>query len=325
MSKADIHLIGAPIDSGKRRMGCLMGPDSLRTAGLAEALVALDCDVTDIGNLSIPESAAAAPHASAYGLDETIAWTRAIASAARATPGAVVPIFLGGDHALALGSVSGMAARAAGEGRPQFVLWLDAHADFNTPRTSASGNLHGTPLAYATGQPGFEGFPNVEHPVPGSNVCLIGLRSVDRPEKEALEASDCAYVDMRAIDEQGIARPLAIFLEKVAAAEGALHVSLDVDFLDPAIAPAVGTTVPGGATLREAHLVMEMLHDFGLVTSLDLVELNPFLDERGKTASAIVDLTASALGAKSLTARPGPLPDGYAISAAVRTCTGAVC
>ena len=207
-----------------------------------------------------------------------------------------LPIFLGGDHSLTLGSLTGVAAHAHHIGRPQFVLWLDAHSDFHTPITSPSGNLHGTPLAYATGQAGFDNFPAVAAPVPQKNVCILGLRSVDAAERKLLEASDILYHDMRAIDEAGIARPLSAFLKTVAAAKGALHVSLDVDFLDPTIAPAVGTTVPGGATLREAHLVMEMLHDSALMTSLDLVELNPFLDERGRAAQTMVDLTASALG-----------------------------
>jgi arginase len=177
-----------------------------------------------------------------------------------------------------------------------FVLWLDAHSDFHTPQTTDSGNLHGTPTGYFTGRDGFDDFPPVSNPVPTANICMIGLRSVDPAEHEALAHTDMMLADMRAIDEGGIRAPLADFLEKVVAANGLLHVSLDVDFLDPDIAPAVGTTVPGGATLREAHLVMEMLHDSSLVTSLDLVELNPFMDERGRTASLMVDLTASLMG-----------------------------
>jgi arginase len=176
------------------------------------------------------------------------------------------------------------------------VLWLDAHSDFHTPETTTSGNLHGTPLGYVTGRPGFDGFPALPFALPQENVAIIGLRSVDAAERAALQDTAIQRVDMREIDETGIARPLAAFLDRVAAANGMLHVSLDVDFLDPSIAPAVGTTVPGGATIREGHLVMEMLHDSGLMTSLDLVELNPFLDERGRTAQVMVELAASALG-----------------------------
>ena len=289
-------LIGAPMDSGKRRDGCLMGPDAFRTAGLARALRALGLKVIDDGNLS----PASHPEDSADGRlhkpQETIAWTYRLMREAEQAMSRGLPIFLGGDHALSLGTVTGVAAHAASKGRPQFVLWLDAHSDFHTAETTTSGNLHGTPLAYATGRKGFSGFPKVTAPVPEENICIIGLRSVDPEERAMLQDSDILYHDMRAIDETGIGAPLAAFLAKVAEAGGALHVSLDVDFLDPSVAPAVGTTVPGGATIREAHLVMEMICDSGLMTSMDMVELNPFLDERGRTAQAMVDLAASALG-----------------------------
>ena len=181
-------------------------------------------------------------------------------------------------------------------GRPLFVLWLDAHSDFHTPSSTDSGNLHGTPVAYFTGRPGFEAFPALSSPVPANQVGMIGLRSVDPAERAELEQGHAMLADMRSIDEHGIKAPLMAFLDRVSAANGLLHVSLDVDFLDPAVAPAVGTTVPGGATEREAHLVMELLHESGLVCSLDLVELNPFLDERGRTAKLMVDLAASLLG-----------------------------
>ena len=297
MTKTEIHLIGAPVDSGKRRPGCLMGPDAYRTAGLANVLADLGHKVTDHGNLQLPATAdRVSQEGQVFAPNQTIAWTKSLAKSAQSLMAEGMPIFLGGDHSLTLGSLTGVAAHAAKSERPQFVLWLDAHTDFHTPTTTASGHLHGTPLAYATGRPDFDGFPEVQSPVPQQNICILGLRSVDAAERKLLEASDIQYHDMRAIDETGIARPLAAFLKTVAAAQGALHVSLDVDFLDPAIAPAVGTTVPGGATLREAHLVMEMLHDSALMTSLDLVELNPFLDERGRTAKTMVDLTASALG-----------------------------
>ncbi len=289
-------LIGAPMDCGKRNQGCLMGPDAYRTAGLGRALENLGHRVLDIGNLSPAPHAPDTADAHLYKRNACIGWTESLMLTAQWAMSQGTPIFLGGDHALSLGSVAGVAAHAAGEGRPQFVLWLDAHADFHTTETTESGNLHGTPLAYATGQPGFDGFPRVPAPVPAENVCIIGLRSVDGAEKAALQASAVARHDMREIDETGIARPLQAFLDRVAAAGGALHVSLDVDFLDPSVAPAVGTTVPGGATVREGHLVCEMLHDSGLVTSMDLVELNPFLDERGRTAQLMVDLCASAMG-----------------------------
>jgi arginase len=295
MTPQNIILIGAPVDSGKDRKGCVMGPDAFRTARLGDILTELDHSVTDLGNLTaqdtdIPE------HDHLIALPQTIGWTRTLKKAAKDAAPKGLPIFLGGDHSLALGSVTGIADYAASIGKPLFILWLDAHSDFHTPQTTASGNLHGTPVAYLSGQSGFDDFPIVSNPVPTENICMIGLRSVDPAEHAALADTDVEIADMRAIDEGGIRAPLAEFLAKVAAADGLLHVSLDVDFLDPDIAPAVGTTVPGGATLREAHLVMELLHDSARVTSLDLVELNPFMDERGKTASLMVDLTASLMG-----------------------------
>ena len=202
---------------------------------------------------------------------------------------------------MAAGTVPGVARAAAEQGRPLFVLWLDAHPDFHTLSTTKSGNLHGTPVAYFTGQPGFSPhFPPLAHAVAPENMCMMGLRSVDPDEAEKLQTAGIQLLDMRAIDEFGIVAPLRAFLSRVKAAQGWLHISLDVDFLDPDIAPGVGTTVPGGATFREAHLIMEMVQDAGLVQSLDLVELNPFLDERGRTAKLLVDLAASLFGRRVL-------------------------
>ncbi|KAB7615974.1 arginase [Amylibacter sp. SFDW26] len=290
-------LIGAPVDSGKHRKGCLMGPDAYRTAEIADTITKLGYTVEDIGNVApAPQIDASCANELVHSLAETIAWSDTLRSTSNKLVSKGFPIFLGGDHALSIGSVAGVADYAATQGRPLFVLWLDAHTDLHTPLTTDSGNLHGTSLGYISGLDGFDAFSPMTHPVPAENICMIGLRSVDIPEKEAIAGSEMTAVDMRAIDEHGIARPLAAFLKKVSAANGMLHVSLDVDFIDPSIAPAVGTTVPGGATFREAHHVMEILHESNLVTSLDLVELNPFLDERGRTASLIVDLTASLLG-----------------------------
>ena len=295
MTHQNCILIGAPVDSGKRRRGCLMGPDAYRTADLARAFRDLGHSVEDRGNTA-PTPFTANPHEKLYALEETIAWTTALAEAAEAGLKDGMPVFMGGDHALSLGTVLGAMRHAQSLNRPLFVLWLDAHSDFHTPQSTDSGNLHGTPLGYVTGRPGFDGFPTIGQPLPEENIAIIGLRSVDEAERAALQETAIQRVDMREIDETGIAKPLAAFLARVAAANGMLHVSLDVDFLDPSVAPAVGTTVPGGATVREGHLVMEMLHDSGLMTSLDLVELNPFLDERGRTAQVMVDLAASAMG-----------------------------
>jgi arginase len=295
-----IALLGAPIEEGTGRRGCVMGPAAYRTAGLVEELEALGLMVTDLGDAA-PDAALDVPgdDPKLKHLRKVAGWTRSLGRhAEELAMGPQLPIYMGGDHALALGTLAGHAAAAARLGRPLFVLWLDAHSDFNTFESTVSGNLHGTPLAFACGLPGFDvlmGGP-LKHTLDPANLCLLGLRSVDPPERRMIKELGVTAHDMRAIDETGIARLLGPFLERCTAANGLLHVSLDVDFIDPDIAPAVGTTVPGGVTFREAHLVMEMLHDSGLVTSLDLVELNPFLDDRGRTARLMVDLTASLFG-----------------------------
>lgn len=295
MKAQDIILIGAGVDSGKQRKGCVMGPDAYRVAGLPEALTTLGHRVQDLGNLS-PDPVEIAQHHHLVDLPACVGWTKALHRAGLQAAEAGMPVFLGGDHQLAMGSVAAMAEHAQIQNRPLFVLWLDAHTDYHTPQTTQSGNLHGCPVAYFTGRDGFGDFPPLRAAVETRNICMIGLRSVDPEEHDALTDQNAHLVDMRAVDEYGIKQPLTAFLDRVRAANGLLHVSLDVDFLDPAIAPAVGTTVPGGATEREAHLVMELLCDSGLVSSLDLVELNPFLDERGRTAKLMVDLTASLMG-----------------------------
>ena len=292
-------LIGAPVDEGQRVPGCMMGPSAYRVAGLGNVLQSLGHSVEDRGDVT-PAAPGGETHANTaiHHLPETIAWTKALSEAAQGAMPDGMPIFMGGDHSLALGTVAGVAAHAKAAGRPLFVIWLDAHSDFHTPMTTTSGNLHGTPMAYASGRDGFAPFPPFPAPVPAENICMFGIRSVDPAEHAMLEETEITVNDMRVLDERGIVAPLREFLDRVRAANGLLHVSLDVDFLDPAIAPAVGTTVPGGTTFREAHLVCEILHESGLVTSLDLVELNPFLDERGRTAKLMVDLVGSMMGQK---------------------------
>ncbi len=293
-------LIGAPVDSGQKRPGCLMGPAAYRVAGLAQAIRDLGHALEDWGDLPIPDVAPIAhPNPAIHSLAETLYWTDALADRVDdALSDGGLPIILGGDHSLALGSVAGAAAYADRVGRPLYLIWLDAHSDFHTPMTTTSGNLHGTPLAYIAGREGFDGFPPFPAPVRADRICMYGIRSVDPAEHAAMLDHDIAINDMRVLDERGVVAPLREFLDRVRADGGLLHVSLDVDFLDPSIAPAVGTTVPGGTTFREAHLVMELLHESGLVTSLDLVELNPFLDDRGMTARLMVDLVGSLMGKK---------------------------
>ena len=295
-------LLGAPVQDGAGRLGCDMGPSAFRAAGLAAALRDLGYAVEDRGSI-VPASTRDLRHANPAikRLPEVVAWTEAISAAVYDASATGLPIVCGGDHSLAAGTFHGVSRRAAERGQELFVLWLDAHPDFHTLETTESGNLHGVAVAYATGRPGFDGiFPPLAHVVRPENICMMGIRSVDPAERGALTEAGVIVHDMRAIDEHGVAALLAAFLRRVAAADGVLHVSLDVDFLDPTIAPGVGTTVPGGASFREAHLVMEMLHDSGLVRSLDLVELNPFLDERGRTAILLVDLVASLMGRRVL-------------------------
>lgn len=296
-------LIGVPTRFGASQSGCQMGPEAFRTAGLAEELQNLGhnvCDQGDVAPLEISDKSH--PNPNIHNLTKIVSWAYAIETAAYENcMNGKFPIFLGGDHSLSIGSIAGVAKAAHEQGRELFVLWLDAHPDIHRLETTQSGNLHGTPIAYLTGAPGFEDiYPPLDAPLKPENICMMGIRSVDEAENIHLNDSKIHVFDMRAIDEQGVAQPLRTFLKRVKEANGLLHVSFDVDFLEPDLAPAVGTTVPGGATFREAHLIMEMLSDTQLTTSLDLVELNPFLDERGKTAKLMVDLCASLMGRKVL-------------------------
>jgi arginase len=209
-----------------------------------------------------------------------------------------VPLFMGGDHSLSMGSVNGVARHWQTQGKPLFVLWLDAHADYNTPATTLTANMHGMSAAFLCGEPGLDHLLGCEPRVPiaPERLDLFGIRSIDPLERDLVRRRAITVVDMRALDEFGVGVLIRRVIDRVRAADGVLHLSFDVDFLDPAVAPGVGTTVPGGATYREAHLIMELLHDSGLVRSLDVVELNPFLDERGRTARVAVELIGSLFG-----------------------------
>jgi arginase len=230
---------------------------------------------------------------------EILAWARAIdAAVSQALAGGAVPVVMGGDHSLAMGSVRAAARHAAAAGRPLFLLWLDAHPDFNTPATSLSGNMHGMSVAALCGEFGLDTFGELL-PAPyvsPANVMMLGIRSIDSEERQLLRTRKIDIVDMRLIDEHGVITLLRPFLARVADANGMLHVSLDADFVDPTVAPGVGTPVQGGASYREAHLITEILYESGLVTSVDLVELNPFLDVRGQTSLMVTDLMCSLFG-----------------------------
>ncbi|MCM2396286.1 arginase [Rhizobium sp. S95] len=295
-------LIGVPLEEGSGRGGCAMGPAALRIAGIGHALGELGYAVTDIGDLRPAPATDLPRHQNARHLPVVAAFTRALEDRTyQAAHAGTIPILLGGDHSLSMGSVSGMARHAADLGRPLYVLWLDAHADFNSPDTSPSGNMHGMPVAFFCGKAEFTPILPAARPlVDPAHVYQVGIRSVDEEERVAIRKNHVNVFDMRAIDEEGVGAIMRRIIADVSNANGLLHVSLDVDFLDPDVAPGVGTTVPGGATFREAHLIMEMLHDSGLVSSLDLVELNPFLDDRGKSARVMVELAASLFGRRVL-------------------------
>lgn len=305
-----IAVLGAPVDIGASQRGTLMGPAALRTAGLLTLLEGLGFEVKDYGDLSIDDVVALAdpPPENARHYREIQRWTRALNTRAyRLARSGAIPMFLGGDHTLSMGSVSGIARHWRDIGRELFVLWLDAHADYNTPVTTLSGNMHGMSAAFLCGEPGLDGLLGEEQrsPIKPDQLELFGIRSIDKLERDLLRSRHIGVVDMRQIDEFGVGVLIRRVIDKVRARDGVLHVSFDVDFLDPCLAPGVGTTVPGGTTYREAHLVMEMLHDSGLVQSADIVELNPFLDERGRTARTAVELIGSLFG-QQITDRPTP-------------------
>jgi arginase len=290
-----IELIGLATDAGASARGAAMGPEALRIAGLPEALQGLGYEIADKGDVRVSPSVRTAEGRRSEILAIAAEGSRRGYEALKAGG---LPVFLGGDHSISMGSVSGVARWCAEQGRRLFVLWFDAHGDFNTPMSSPSGNLHGMSLAMLCGEDEFDdafgGAWRAE--VDPSNVTLFGTRSIDPGERALLEKRGIEVLDMRTIDEQGATLPLSRLIERVAEQDGHLHLSLDIDAMDPSLGPGVATTVPGGLTYREAHLVMEMLHDAQIVGSLDIVELNPFLDHAGRSAHLLVDLAASLFG-----------------------------
>jgi arginase len=297
-----VSLLGVPTDIGAGDRGALMGPDALRIAGLGEALAARGIDVVDRGNLDGPRNPWQPPVDGYRHLDQVVAWNRAVMDAVGAELKAGrLPIMMGGDHCLGIGSITAVARHCRDTGKQLRVLWLDAHADFNTEQVTPSGNIHGMPVACLCGiGPRALTMLGGEAPAisPGQ-VRQIGIRSVDEGEKRLVKEHGLDVYDMRYIDEVGMKRTMEQALAGLDA-DTHLHVSFDVDFLDPSIAPGVGTTVPGGPNYREAQLVMEMIADTGLMGSLDIVELNPLLDNRNETARVSVDLVESLFGKSTL-------------------------
>lgn len=292
-----VEVLGIPMDLGQGRRGVDMGPSALRYAGLQDALAALDHEVSDLGNVGVPipevaERSRELPHLGVIGevCRETVAAARGIVS------GGAFPIFLGGDHSVSIGTVSGVAAA----GRTG-VIWLDAHADLNTPETSTSRNVHGMPLAALTGRghPELVNIAGEGASVRPEDAVLLGLRSVDPEEQRLLAETGVRAYTMKDIDVHGLAGIVRRALEDLSHLER-VHLSFDLDVLDPDIAPGVGTPVKGGLTYREAHLVMELINESGLVTSLDIVEVNPILDHGNGTARLAVELAGSLLGQRIL-------------------------
>jgi arginase len=297
-----VSLIGAPTDVGASDRGASMGPEAMRVAGLQTALAARGLKVFDRGNLSGPGNPWLPPVNGYRHLAEVVEWNRQVHEAMHAElTQHHLPILLGGDHCLGIGSISAVARHCRETGRKLRILWLDAHADFNTSELSPSGNIHGMPVACLCGF-GPPELVAIGGQTPAINpgwIRQIGIRSVDSGEKRFVHEQGLEVFDMRYIDEIGVRRTMELALEGLDA-DTHLHVSFDVDFLDPEIAPGVGTTVPGGPSYREAQLCMEMIADTGRLGSLDVMELNPALDVRNKTAELAVDLIESLFGKSTL-------------------------
>ena len=297
-----ISLIGAPTDIGAGARGASMGPEALRVAGLQAVLESHGLQVVDRGNLSGPANPWLPPVHGYRHLPEVRAWNSALHDAVHAELSqGRLPIVLGGDHCLGIGSISAVARHCRESGKTLRVLWLDAHADFNTAALTPSGNIHGMPVACLCGHGPAEltGIGGHTPAMDASVVRQIGIRSVDPGEKRFVHEAGLEVFDMRYIDEMGMRHTMELALATMDA-NTHLHVSFDVDFLDPGIAPGVGTTVPGGPTYREAQLCMEMIADTGRLASLDVMELNPALDVRNKTALLAVDLIESLFGKSTL-------------------------
>jgi arginase len=305
MSKQAVSLIGVPTDIGAGHRGASMGPEALRVANIGSRLERRGLTVIDRGNLQGPINPWQPPEDGYRHLDEVVAWNTVVYSAVhQELKAGHLPIMLGGDHCLAIGSITAVARHCREEGKKLRVLWLDAHSDFNTAQATPSGNVHGMPVACLCGYG-----PSVLTELGGSAPATkpevfrqIGIRSVDYGEKELVREANVGIFDMRHIDEEGMKRVMEQALDGIDA-NTHLHVSFDVDFLDPSIAPGVGTTVRGGPTYREAQLCMEMIADTGLMASLDIVELNPAYDKRNQTAKLAVDLVESLFGKSTLIRR----------------------
>ncbi|MEO6799163.1 MAG: arginase [Rhodanobacter sp.] len=302
MNKQTISLIGVPTDIGAGHRGASMGPEALRVANLGPKLEQRGQTVIDKGNLQGPFNPWQPPTDGYRHLDQVVVWNKAVYQAVRQELQAGnLPVMLGGDHCLAIGSINAVADHCRTNGKQLRVLWLDAHSDFNTAEATPSGNIHGMPVACLCGK-GPKPLVELGDHTPATTPDMfrqIGIRSVDYGEKQLVREANVGIYDMRRIDEEGMKRVMEQALDGIDE-NTHLHVSFDVDFLDPSIAPGVGTTVRGGPTYREAQLCMEMICDSGRLASLDLVELNPAFDRRNATAKVAVDLLESLFGKSTL-------------------------
>ena len=300
-----VSLIGAPTDIGAGTRGASMGPEALRVAGIAQAIAQFGIDVRNVGDLQGPVNPWLPAVNGFRHLHEVAQWNQTLHDAVyQELQDQRLPIMLGGDHSLGIGSISAVSRYCKAQGKKLRVLWFDAHADFNTATLTPSGNIHGMPVACLCGHGPQElvnigGFSKDNPALMAKEIRQIGIRSVDAGEKKLVHDMGIEVFDMRYIDEMGMRHAMELALALVDA-NTHLHVSLDVDFLDPDIAPGVGTTVRGGPTYREAQLCMEMVADTGRMRSLDIVELNPALDIRNKTAELAVDLVESLFGKSTL-------------------------
>lgn len=304
MRESTIAIIGAPLDLGAGRRGVDMGPSALRVASINARLASLGYEVQDLGNIPVeqPESSPAGARRARYLPQITEVCKRLAGMVEQAAGEGKVPLVLGGDHSVAIGTISGISRHFHKRRKAVGLIWIDAHADMNTPSTSPSGNIHGMPLACVIGRGPKElsRIYDYSPKVDPKNVALIGLRDVDLAERSNVKKSGVRAFTMRDIDERGMRAVMEEAIEVASAGTDGIHLSLDMDAVDPAQAPGVGTPVRGGITYREAHLAMEILSDCGRVVSMEVVEVNPVIDEANRTAQLAVELVLSALGKRIL-------------------------
>lgn len=297
----NINILGIPTDLGAGSRGADMGPAALRHARLAERLRELGHTVTDLGDIEVGLSKNDKFATTGYMyLEEVVTTSQNVTKKLSSLPDDVFALTIGGDHSIGMGTVAGNALRGNSQGHRMGLIWVDAHADFNTPESSPSGNIHGMPVAHLTGL-GESRLASLagEWRLRSEDVVMIGIRSVDEGERELLKEHGIRVYTMRDVEQRGISEITAEALEYLAGTER-LHVSYDADALDPSVTPGTGTTVPGGLSFREGQLLMELLHESGRVTSMDIVEVNPVIDDKNRTAEAMVEMAAAMLGMKTM-------------------------